>query len=171
MNPMVTFNSTTVPKEGTTFIFGSWICVADGQGGFHSHLANPVGPEANSSTSSDDAAKLASNLSKIQLFDLLRRQPSDHDITLSDQKEIQSETFSDLEKVADDLLITDATTPWEALIYDEYPDNEPIFIIGQYLDLTIASMSQGRFIYWKGIEPSELLGQSARLVTYIPDLP
>ena len=27
---------------GTTFIFGSWVCIADGSGGFSSHLINPT---------------------------------------------------------------------------------------------------------------------------------
>ena len=38
---MATFAfSTMVPLKGTTFIFGSWICVANGSGGFDSHLTN-----------------------------------------------------------------------------------------------------------------------------------
>ena len=32
--------STTVPPQGATFIFGSWVCVANGSGGFDSHLTN-----------------------------------------------------------------------------------------------------------------------------------
>ena len=28
-------------REGTTFIFGSWACTADGTGGFSSHLVTP----------------------------------------------------------------------------------------------------------------------------------
>jgi hypothetical protein len=40
-NSMASFNFTSaVLDEGTTFIFGSWICVANGLGGFNSHLAN-----------------------------------------------------------------------------------------------------------------------------------
>ena len=35
--------------QGATFIFGSWVCVANGLGGFDSHLANPIEPEAISS--------------------------------------------------------------------------------------------------------------------------
>jgi predicted rRNA methylase YqxC with S4 and FtsJ domains len=31
-----------MPKEGITFIFGSWICVANAQGGFDSHLNDSV---------------------------------------------------------------------------------------------------------------------------------
>ena len=39
---MATFAfSTTAPPQGATFIFGSWVCVADGLGGFDSHLTNP----------------------------------------------------------------------------------------------------------------------------------
>jgi hypothetical protein len=49
-NSMASFNFTSaVLKEGTTFIFGSWICVADSLGGFNSHLANSKEPEAASS--------------------------------------------------------------------------------------------------------------------------
>ena len=29
------------PPQGATFVFGSWVCVADGSGGFDSHLTNP----------------------------------------------------------------------------------------------------------------------------------
>jgi hypothetical protein len=36
---MATFNFTNaVLDEGTTFIFGSWVCVADGAGSFCRHL-------------------------------------------------------------------------------------------------------------------------------------
>ena len=28
--------------QGATFVFGSWVCVADGSGGFDSHLTNPI---------------------------------------------------------------------------------------------------------------------------------
>ena len=33
-------NANSVP-EGTTFVFGSWACTADGTGGFSSHLVTP----------------------------------------------------------------------------------------------------------------------------------
>ena len=145
--------------------------MADGQGGFHSHLANPVGSEVNSSTSSDDVAKLADHFSEIQLSNLLEKQPSDCDAIINDQRDSESETLFDLEKASDNLLTANATEPWEAPIYDEYPDNELISVIGQYLDLTIASISQARFVYWKGMKPSKLLKRNERLVAYIPELP
>ena len=44
---MATFAfSTMAPPQGVTFVFGSWVCVANGSGGFDSHLANPIKPEA-----------------------------------------------------------------------------------------------------------------------------
>jgi len=47
MNSMASFNFTSiVPDEGTTFVFGSWICVFDGSGGFINQLANSRRPGA-----------------------------------------------------------------------------------------------------------------------------
>ena len=37
-------NANNVP-EGTTLIFGSWACTADGSGGFSSHLVTPNSPK------------------------------------------------------------------------------------------------------------------------------
>jgi len=41
MDSIATFDFTNTPKKATTIIFGSWIYVADGLGGFTSHLAEP----------------------------------------------------------------------------------------------------------------------------------
>jgi hypothetical protein len=50
-NSMASFSFTsTVLDEGTTFIFGSWICIANGLGGFNSHLADSRKPEASTPT-------------------------------------------------------------------------------------------------------------------------
>ena len=54
---MATFALTTMtPPRGATFIFGSWVCVANGSGGFDSHLTNS--PTLKISTS-EDSNKLA----------------------------------------------------------------------------------------------------------------
>ena len=44
------------PPQGATFVFGSWVCVADGSSGFDSHLTNS--PALIISTS-EDSNKLA----------------------------------------------------------------------------------------------------------------
>ena len=40
------------PPRGVTFIFGSWVCVANGLGGFDNHLTNPPTLKATMSESS-----------------------------------------------------------------------------------------------------------------------
>jgi hypothetical protein len=58
-NSMESFCFTsTVLDEGTTFIFGSWICVANGLGGFNGHLADSRKLEASTATRSSDLDKL-----------------------------------------------------------------------------------------------------------------
>jgi hypothetical protein len=40
-NSMASFKFTSaVPPQGTTFIFGSWVCVADGAGNFRRFIVN-----------------------------------------------------------------------------------------------------------------------------------
>jgi hypothetical protein len=73
-NSMESFNFTSaVLDEGTIFIFGSWICVADGLGGFNSHLANSKEPEASPSTSSSDLDDFIDNLDDMLLPDLAQQ--------------------------------------------------------------------------------------------------
>jgi hypothetical protein len=46
--------TSTVLDEGRTFIFGSWICVANGLGGFNGCLVDSRKPEASTPTRSSD---------------------------------------------------------------------------------------------------------------------
>ena len=50
--------------EGTTLVFGSYACMADGSGSFSGHLITPKAPEAkldNHPTKEDDAAEFGGN--------------------------------------------------------------------------------------------------------------
>jgi hypothetical protein len=50
-NSMATFNFTsTVLNEGTTFIFGLWVCVVDGTGNFCWHLIDDMKPKASAAS-------------------------------------------------------------------------------------------------------------------------
>jgi hypothetical protein len=67
-NLMASFNFTSVVlDEGTTFTFSSWICIANGSGGFNSHLANSREPEASSLTPSSDLDKFIDKLDDLLL--------------------------------------------------------------------------------------------------------
>jgi hypothetical protein len=73
-NSMASFNFTSaVLDEGTTFIFGSWICVANGSGGFNNHQANSKEPDASSSTPSSDLDDFIDNLDDMLLLDLAQQ--------------------------------------------------------------------------------------------------
>ena len=54
---MATFAfSTMTPPKGATFIFGSWVCIANGSGGFNSHLTDSPALKI---ITSEDSNKLA----------------------------------------------------------------------------------------------------------------
>jgi hypothetical protein len=59
-----------------------------------------------------------------------------------------------------------ATACWEApiLVIHSQPDDYSELISGNHPGLTITSMPQGRFVYWKGLEPFELLEFDSCLV-------
>ena len=45
-NSMASFEfSFPAINAGTTFVFGSWVCIANGSGGFSSHPINPASTE------------------------------------------------------------------------------------------------------------------------------
>jgi hypothetical protein len=50
-NSMASFNFTSaMPNEGTSFTFDSWVCIANGRGGFNCHLADPRESKASAPT-------------------------------------------------------------------------------------------------------------------------
>jgi hypothetical protein len=65
-NSMASFCFTsTMLDEGTTFIFGSWTCFANGSGGFNNHLADSRKPEASTPTRSSDLDKFVDSLNEL----------------------------------------------------------------------------------------------------------
>jgi hypothetical protein len=67
-NSMVSFNFTSIVLgEGTTFIFDSWICIANGLGGFNSRLVDSWKPEISALTRSSDLDEFIDNLDELLL--------------------------------------------------------------------------------------------------------
>jgi hypothetical protein len=58
-----------VLDKGTTFIFGSWICVANSLGGFNGHLADSRKPEASTPTRCSNLDKFVDSLDELLLPD------------------------------------------------------------------------------------------------------
>jgi hypothetical protein len=71
-NSMVSFNFTSAMlDEGTTFIFDSWICVANGLGGFNSHLVDSKKLEDSTPARHSDLDEFIDNLDELLLPDLV----------------------------------------------------------------------------------------------------
>jgi hypothetical protein len=64
--------TSNVLTEGTTFIFGSWICIANGLGGFIGHLVDPRKPEASAATRHCKHDSFVDDLDELLLPDLPR---------------------------------------------------------------------------------------------------
>ena len=43
-------------SAGTTFVFGSWVCIANGSDGFDSQLTNTMSPEASQEKQIDETS-------------------------------------------------------------------------------------------------------------------
>jgi hypothetical protein len=72
-NSIASFSFTsTMLDEGTTFVFGSYICVANGLGGFNSHLVDSRKPEASAETRRSVLNGFIDNLDELLLPDLAR---------------------------------------------------------------------------------------------------
>jgi hypothetical protein len=87
----------------------------------------------------------------------------------------RAEFLSTLEEDLDNLLKIGgegATAYREALVFDKYSDSDDDSETssGCYMGLTITSTPQDRFVYWKGMEPSELLDFDSRLVPFTQEL-
>ena len=67
---MAKSNQANNVPEGTTLVFGSWSCMADGSGGFSSHLITPKASESktnNQSAEISDTAKLGRDQALLKL--------------------------------------------------------------------------------------------------------
>jgi hypothetical protein len=83
-NSTASLNFTTVAlEEGTTFIFSSWVCIANGAGDFRRHLIDTGEPEASAPTSHRDIDDLIEDLDEIQLSDLIKSTSSTNNLDSS----------------------------------------------------------------------------------------
>ena len=89
-----------VAEEGTTFVFGSWVCTANGPGGFNSHLTNPNETEAHATTHRNSIDEFVDQLDEIVLpVHVKNKGQPDLDETSS-----RSESLSELEEDLNSLL-------------------------------------------------------------------
>jgi hypothetical protein len=72
-NSMASFQFTRiVPSQGTTLVFGSWVCVADGEGDFHHFLIN-MKPKTPAAFSQSDLDKFVDDLDDLSIHGFATR--------------------------------------------------------------------------------------------------
>jgi hypothetical protein len=85
------FPSPVLP-EGTTFVFGSWVCVANGAGGFRRHIVDET---IKLKTLPERLDNFVDNLGELPFFDSARE---------TEAESVTTVPFSTLEKDLDSLL-------------------------------------------------------------------
>ena len=98
MNSMAGSSDANDVPEGTTLIFGSWACTADGTGGFSSHLVTPNSPKSKTNSQVADTRKSADLDGKRVLLELDSDNPGNMSTPTRTLGSVEIDTNSNPEK-------------------------------------------------------------------------
>jgi hypothetical protein len=149
---MASFNFIkSVPSQGTTFVFGSWVCIADGVGNFRRFLVDMM-PKTFASDPRNGLDKFVDELDNLSL----------HASAARVEEANVSGSLSMLEKDLDLLL--------------QYGNPEATACRGASGcsgpgDLVITSLPKGCIVHWRGMMLSDLPEAEGRLVAHLKLLP
>ena len=85
--------------QGTTLVFGSWACTADGTGGFSSHLVTPDSPKSKTTPQLADIREFADLDEKRVLSELDSDNPENVSTPTRTLDSVEFDTNSDSEKL------------------------------------------------------------------------
>jgi hypothetical protein len=195
MNSMASFKFTRlVPSQGTTFVFGSWVCVADGAGSFRRFLVD-MKLKTPTAGFHSDLDKFVDNLDDLSIHGSATRSeeesafsatPSSAATTLLGLDPFQSEDSRSrsrlgLRNLATDLQEADISESLSTL----EKDLDSLLQLGKPKatarrgasgcfganGLMITSTPEGRFVHWKAMKLSDLLEAEDRFVAHLEPLP
>jgi hypothetical protein len=194
-NSMASFQFTrSVPSQGTTFVFGSWVCVADGAGSFRRFLVD-MKPKTPAAGPHSDLDKFVDDLDDLSIHASATRTgeesasgatSSGAATTLLGLDSFQSKGSRSRSRLGLCNLVTDLQ---EADISESLStlekDLDSLLQLGKpeatarrgasgcfgANGLMITSSLEGRFMHWKGMELSDLLEAEDRLVAHLEPLP
>jgi hypothetical protein len=194
-NSMASFQFTrSVPSQGTTFVFGSWVCVADGAGSFRRFLVD-MKPKTPAVSFHSDLDKIVDNLDDLSVHGSATRieeesafvaTPSSTATTLLGLDSFQSKVSRSRSRLGLHNLATDlqeANTSESLSTLEK--DLDSLLQLGKpeaiarrgatgcfgANGLTVTSTPEGRFVHWKGMKLSDLLEAEDRLVAHLEPLP
>jgi hypothetical protein len=190
---MASFQFTrSVPSQGTTLIFGSWVYVTDGEGDFRRFLVD-MKPKTPAAFSQSDLDKFTNDLDDLSIHGSTMRieEESAFSTTLSGAVTtflgldlFQSEDSRSQSRLGQRDLATDlqeANSSESLSILEEDLDSllqKPEATARQgasgcfgAISLMITSTPEGRFVHWKGMSLSDLLEAKDQLVAHFEPLP
>ena len=168
-NLMASFEfSSPAIDAGTTFIFGSWVCITNGSGGLSSHLINPAStktPRREQLGEITFAEILLPGIAKeIENLSLSDPTPTHFPFGLRNSAASYSALFHQKDR-------TGTRTP---PLLDSYPDSDDDFDFDSDLlgcrNLTILATPQSRVVYWRDSELTSA-PRNTRTVACLRDLP
>jgi hypothetical protein len=176
------------------FVFGSWVCVADGAGSFRRFLVD-MKPKTPAAGSHSDLDKFIDNLDDLSIHGSATRieKESASDVTSSSaattflrldsfqSKDSRSRSRLGLCNLATDLYEADISESLSTL----EEDLDSLLQLGKpeatarrgalgcfgANGLMITSTPEGHFVHWKGMKLSNLLEAEDRLVEHLEPLP
>jgi len=166
---MSSFNfSFPVIDAGTTFDFGSWVCIANGSGGFSSHLINPTNTKTPQEEQLGEITPaeilLPGFIKEIEDLSLSGSTPTHFPFGLRNSAASYPALFRQWDW-------TGTRTP---PLFDAYPDLDDDFDLDldslYCRNLTILAMPQSRVVFWKVSESANDVND-AWLVACLRDLP
>jgi len=105
---MAPLDNNVVPAKGTTFYVGSWVFIADGLGGFNSHLIDPSVPKTSKAARRQEVDNFVDQLDEIPLLvhiKEVRNRPNFDIITPTTLFELEEDLDSLLEITRQDAIV------------------------------------------------------------------
>jgi hypothetical protein len=192
---MASFKFTrSVPSQGTTFIFGSWVCIADGVGDFQRLLVD-MKPKTSTADPRSDLDKFVDGLdnllihasaTKIKAETAPGSTSSSVAATSLGLDSFQSKNSRNRSQLGSRNLATDLQEAnisgslyvlekdLDSLLQLEGPEATACRGASGSLgasDLMVTSTPEGRFVHWRGMQLSDLLEAEGRIVAHLESLP
>jgi hypothetical protein len=184
----------SVPSQGTTFVFGSWVCIADGVGDFWRFLVD-MRPKVSAADPRSDLDKFVDDFDNLPLhasatkIEAETAPGSTSSGVAATSLGLDSFQSRDLHSRSQLGSCKPATDLQDANVYGSLSvlekdldflllDGKPEATVYRGAlgcsgtgDLVITSLPEGRIVHWRGMVLSDLLEAEGRLVVHLEPLP
>jgi hypothetical protein len=155
----VHFKPTVAFNRGDTFVFGAWVCTADGAGSFQRRLTMQPNPKTGLVT-----------LPEAVTGELAGKEPAPE---YSSDSDAAPDRTPDSSPLSEFYLNPDYEFDFGSDPEDPESENDSteLPLSGPASGLVIKSTPAGRYVYWPDHKPADLAKGDSRYVAYIDSLP